>query len=235
MNTITIPTTQHIDLEYPVASLGDRIVAGIIDLIIQAGYVIFLIYIAEWEVSSIADMWIFLPAMLYSLICEAIFNGQTPGKMVMKTRTISLDGSRPGFTALFLRWGLRVIDIWSLGIFPGLVAIIVISISKKGQRLGDLVATTNVIKLKLVTTFLDTIYVETSDDYNASFPEITSLNDRDISILKEVLDAALKNKNPVLMGKLADRVQQVAGIQTRMPAEQFLQTVLADYNHYYGK
>jgi len=122
-----------------------------------------------------------------------------------------------------------------LGIFPGLVAIIVISVSKKGQRLGDLVATTNVIKLKLVTTFIDTIYVETADDYKASFPEITSLNDRDISILKEVLDAALKNKNPVLMGKLADRVQQVAGIQTRMPAEQFLQTVLADYNHYYGK
>ncbi|MCI4666725.1 MAG: RDD family protein [Bacteroidia bacterium] len=270
MNTISIPTTQNIELEYPVAGVQERLLSGFIDAVVLGAYILGFHYIFQrlaiidysqefWE--DELDSWqvlyylCWLPAMFYSLIAESVFRGQTLGKLLTRTRTIHLNGNMPDTASYFLRWLFKLIDVWfftgfsafavytgnfALGfalfvIFSGWIGILVITIAKNNQRLGDLVAGTTVIKLKLVTTFLDTIYVETSDAYKVVFPEIRSLSDRDVSILKTVLDVGLKNKNPVLLNKLANKVKDVAGIESKMPNQQFLETILADYNHFFGK
>jgi uncharacterized RDD family membrane protein YckC len=49
MQTIEIQTTQNVNIEYPIASVGERIVASIIDFLIMIGYFIaifFLFYLA---------------------------------------------------------------------------------------------------------------------------------------------------------------------------------------------
>jgi uncharacterized RDD family membrane protein YckC len=249
MNTISIPTTQHIELEYPVAGIGDRLLAGLIDVSIVSGYVIGWVYlltqyvneggIREILAGELETLYLFalLPANGYSLLCEVFFDGQTLGKWVTNTRSISLDGTAPSLSAYLLRWLLRLVDVWlSLSVLmPGLVGLIVMGINRKGQRLGDLVAGTTVIKLKLVTTFVDTIYAETDENYQLHFPEISRLSDRDMSILKEVLDAGLRNKNPQLLARLSAKVQEVTGIRSDLPPQTFLETVLRDYNHYFGK
>lgn len=233
MNTILIPTSQNIELEYPIAGLSDRILAFLMDLGVQAGY-LFLMF-GALEIKGGAAILFVLPAALYSLLCEVFFNGQTLGKYVMKTQVIQLDGSVPGLGAYLLRWVLRLLDIWLFFPFLGLVALITASINKKGQRLGDLAAGTTVVKLKLVTTFADTIFVDTEQDHEVMFPEIRSLSDRDVTILKEVLDVGLESDNPQLITRLAGKVREVAHIDTRMPDLPFLQTVLKDYNHIYGR
>lgn len=249
MNTISIPTTQHIELEYPVAGIGDRLLTGLIDVSVVAGYVIGWAYLLEQYVDEgglrqifageLETFYLFalLPGMFYSVACEVFFDGQTLGKWVTNTRSISLDGTAPSLSAYLLRWLLRMIDVWaSLAVLmPGMVGLVVMGVNRKGQRLGDLVAGTTVIKLKLVTTFVDTIYAETEEGYRLQFPEISHLSDRDMSILKEVLDAGLRNKNPQLLDRLADKVKEVAGITSEMPPQIFLETVLRDYNHYYGQ
>ena len=249
MSTISIPTTQHIELEYPVASTGDRILAGLIDTTVVILYYIFWYYLIQEYIfaggledlfnGDLQTLYLFalLPANCYSLLCEVFFNGRTLGKWVMNTRSISLQGRSPSLSEYLLRWILRIVDLWlTLGILmPGLIGLIAIGVTKRGQRLGDLAAGTTVIKLKLVTTFVDTIYAETGEDYRMNFPEISRLSDRDMSILKEVLDAGLKSNNPELLGKLATKVMQVAEIKTDMPPRKFLETVLQDYNHFYGK
>ncbi|MDP5172020.1 MAG: RDD family protein [Bacteroidia bacterium] len=241
MNTIIIPTTQNIELEYPVAHIGDRILSGLIDLGVLVAYTWFWIWLLQnyqthdnWEDYATDTIYLLalLPAMTYSLWTESWFQGRTLGKKLMNLRTIRLDGASPGFSEYALRWMLRIVDIWVTAsvLLPGLIGMITISTGKKGQRLGDISAGTSVVKMRLVTTFSDTIFVETQASYQVNFPEISRLSDRDISILKEVLDAGTKNDNPVLIQKLANKVQAVIGVQSTLPPDQFLAIVLKDYN-----
>jgi uncharacterized RDD family membrane protein YckC len=120
MNTIRIITTQNVELEYELASLGTRIGGYIIDMCIQGGltilfYIIIDIFNKTLGFEYLDDndwiMMIFLlPYLLvsfYSLICESVLNGQTVGKLLLKTRVVKLDGSQPTFGAYLLRWLAR--------------------------------------------------------------------------------------------------------------------------------
>ncbi|WNJ21370.1 RDD family protein [Pontibacter sp. G13] len=256
MKTILIPTSQNIELEYPIAGVLPRVAASLIDLTVLILYYL-IVFVGIWTAASGESFWsklmrdglevndtLFvlhfistLPILCYSLICEGFFNGKTLGKWIMKLKVIKLDGSSPSWTDYMIRWSLRTVDVWlsSIFVFPGLVGLITMGVNKNGQRLGDILAGTTVVKLKLVTSFGDTIFMETDEEYEMVFPEIRNLSDRDVAILKEVLDAGLKSKNHILLIKLADKVKEVAKIDTKLEAREFLETVLKDYNHYFGK
>ena len=234
MNTITIPTTQNIELEYPIATVGDRIGATILDLAIQMGYVIVLRYafsFADVYVSMEAWIILLLPIMLYSLLSEIFFNGQSIGKRILSIQVIHLEGRPPELSQYLLRWLLRPVDVLFLN---GLVALISISISKYAQRLGDLAAGTSVIKLTLVTPFGETIFEEIEEGYEIQFPQVATLTDRDMSILKEVLDIGVKGSDRDMITRLTQRVKEVAGIESDLEDRVFLETVLKDYNSLYG-
>lgn len=240
MNTIIIPTAQNIELEYPIAGSGDRISAGLIDWVVQIGYLILLALVNDGLNSPMDETaWIFatLPFTCYHLACETVLNGRSLGKYVMKMQVVQMDGSAATLSSYLLRWTLRIVDVWMSLILmaPGAIGLIAMSVNKHGQRLGDMLAGTTVIKLKLVTTFGDTIFRETGENYEVAFPEIQMLSDKDMSILKEVLDAGLRSDNPDLLYRLADKVKEVAGIQTHLLPQPFLETVLRDYNHVFGK
>ncbi|MBX7241053.1 MAG: RDD family protein [Bacteroidia bacterium] len=235
MKTIVIPTTQNVELEYPVADIGDRIAAFFIDFLIQIGYLILVYMFLEEFHARPSTGWsiiIFLPVALYTIVSEIALNGQTIGKRVRNLRVIRFDGSAPSLGDFFLRWLLRLVDIYTM---YGVVAVFTISINKKGQRLGDLAAGTTVIKQKLVADFDDTIFRNLDEGYEMKFPQIAMLSDKDMSILKEVLDAGLKSNNPEILKRLSDKVKSVTGIKAEMKEEVFLEYVLRDYNYLYGK
>jgi uncharacterized RDD family membrane protein YckC len=246
MNTIIIPTTQNIELEYPIANLGDRILAFLLDALVMLSY--FLLW---WAISELFDVQlrsdfgseyeqtvyilVALPAIFYHLFSEIFLDGQSLGKMALNIRVIKLDGTPPSLSDYLLRWAFRLLDITAGIVFPGVVAVVAIAVTPKGQRLGDLAAHTTLVKLKLVTHFGDTIFMDTEEDYAVQFPEIRLLSDRDVSILKEVLDAGLRSNNPELLRKLSEKVKEVAGIESTLEAREFLETILRDYNHTYGR
>ncbi|HEY6975620.1 MAG TPA: RDD family protein, partial [Chitinophagaceae bacterium] len=95
MAVISITTSQNIELEYDLASLGERIVATIIDLVILVGYVIIIGMFTN--LSNGLDykygwvyLFLFLPVTFYSLLCETFLNGQSVGKKVMGVKVVSL-------------------------------------------------------------------------------------------------------------------------------------------------
>lgn len=234
MSTILISTTQNIELEYPLASLGDRIIGTFIDLMAQLGYILLMVSLLYWlkiENLSTIGLIFLLPVGLYHPICEIFFNGQSLGKALMRTQVVRLDGSPPSLSNFLLRWLLRPVDIMVLN---GLVALISIAVTQNSQRLGDLAAGTTVVKLKLVVNFWDSIFLETEADYIVQYPQVKNLSDKDLSILKEVLDVGVRNANPELLEKLATRVLEVTGATTIQTPRAFLETVLKDYNHLYG-
>ena len=75
MQTINVRTTQNVFIEYPIASLGDRVVAALIDMAILVVYFfVFTGTIVYLEVSSdvVYVLGYVLPSLLYVLLFQLV-------------------------------------------------------------------------------------------------------------------------------------------------------------------
>ena len=233
MDNIRIQTTQNVDIEYELASIGDRIWATLLDYLFLAAYILFIILIASLTKGAIFEsgavvLLLFLPILLYDLICEVFFQGKSFGKMIMKIKVVKLDGTQANFGAYLLRWLLRIIDT---RLFSGAVALIAILINGKGQRVGDMAAGTTVIKLKQKVKLSDTILNKVQPDYTLVFPQVSKLSDNDIAIIKDVVQVCIRSNNNEALEKLAEKTKEIMGVTVNMPHVQFLSTVVQDYSY----
>jgi uncharacterized RDD family membrane protein YckC len=246
MQTIEIQTAQNVNIEYPIATVGDRVVAGIIDQLIMIGYLFAMIFFYIWILNATEGsafyypvayfVLLFLPLFFYHLLCETFLNGQSFGKKMMKMRVVKLDGSQAGVGSYFLRWILAPIDIYFT---YGSVGLITMLINGKGQRLGDLAANTTVVKLKAEARLDDTILISTPVNYDVKFPEVRLLSDKDIAIVKEVLDLNYKRPDAMtyekILYKTKEAIEQKIGVSSAMHPLNFLDAVLKDYNFLLGQ
>jgi len=162
---LTIETPEHVELQFALASVGNRFIACAIDHTLQV-LAITLVMILGYNLSAGArqlgsrvangieegNLWIlaltltlgFLIFFGYFTFFETWWSGQTPGKRWLKLRVIQEDGRPIGFFAALLRNLLRMVDM----IPPPLYSLGIISIfaSARAKRLGDFVANTVVIK-----------------------------------------------------------------------------------------
>ena len=232
MQSIQVRTTQNVFIHYPLASVGDRILAYLLDQIIlivyaiATGVLLFNIDVDQWWVWSLI---IGLPWLFYSLLFEIFMNGQSPGKRVMNIKVIRLNGTPPTIGDYILRWIFRFIDFW---IFSGAVALIFIALGGKGQRLGDVVASTSVVKLieqKEITA--KEVFVTADVAYAPIFGQATQLNERDIEIIQRALEVNRDLGNPKPMLAVTEKIKTQLGIQTDLPPIKFLYTLIKDFNH----
>ncbi len=232
MQTITVQTSQNIEIEYELAGVGDRIIAYLIDLLIYIGYYIVVFLIMQNAGRSggyYYQLMAIFPIMLYQLLCEVFMNGQSIGKRIKNIRVISLDGNQPHIGQYLLRWIFRIVDTMMT---TGLVAILTIALSAKGQRLGDMLAGTTVVRTNRKTKIDDTLFMETEDNYLVKYPESVNLSDHDISLLKEVLNREVKHsyESMNLTNMAAIKVKNMLNIQTNVDSRSFLQDIIRDYN-----
>ena len=233
MNTLKIVTTQNIELEYDLASLGERIAGYIIDSLILIAYLVIILFIfIGGDLIRWSDSLIFLfiiPVFFYHLVSEILMNGQTVGKKVMNIKIISLDGRPATIGQYLIRWLFRFVDFT---ITNCLGALICVAVSEKRQRIGDIVAGTAMIKTIPRTAFQQTLYTPVQPvDYTVSFPEVTQLGDKDMQLIKEVIMSVQKTGNHALALQAANKIRETLQIQSGMEPLHFLQTVLADYNY----
>ncbi len=241
MNSIKITTSQNIDLEYDLASVGERILAWLLDVALFAAYFI----VVSLIINTITNFnnffndnpWIavFLgvPFIFYNLVCDIWLNGQTVGKKVLKIKVISLNGEQASIGQYMIRWLFRIVDIYLLDALPAFICVIV---SEKKQRIGDIVAGTAVIKTVPRSSLQQTIYVPTPEvNYTISFPEVANLSDRDMQLIKEVIINVNKTGNSVLAYQAAEKIKNTLHITTNLEPLYFLQVLLADYNHITSK
>ena len=240
MAVISITTTQNIELEYDLASLGDRIVASIIDNIIKVAYIVILTLILGVTADSFDSgfEWIFiiliLPVAFYSLLSEVFLNGQSVGKKVMSIKVISLNGNQATFSQYLIRWLFRLVDLL---LFSGLIATIVVAATEKHQRIGDIVAGTTLVKTKPRTNIEQTLYVPTVDtSYIVTYPEVVNLKDSDMQLVKEVMINVRKSGNNLLAWQTVEKLENILGIKNQYhDPMNFLYVLLSDYNHLASK
>lgn len=235
MTKIKITTTQHIDIEYELATVFDRILAWLIDFIILIGYgllawIVFSFLVGDFEPSGL--VLVLLPAFFYHLIMEWTFSGQSIGKMALRIKVVRLDGSPPNIGNYLMRWIFRLLETNPI-LFYGMFAIASSAISEKGQRLGDMLAGTTVIKTARKGSISETIFTRTGANHQPRFEKVALLNDRDATTIKEVLQTYRKENDTNLLNNCANHVCHFLEVvpPDNMNAAQFLGEVLKDYSH----
>lgn len=235
-----LSTTQNVDIEFQIASLGDRLLAYVLDNLVKFFYVvvvgILLNLMDQFTNPSSWLLMLLIPVIFYTLLCEIFLNGQTFGKIIMKIRVVKQDGDELTVGSSFIRWIFRLVDFQ---MSSGVAAILTIAIGGKGQRVGDIVAGTSVLKIDGGSRLEETIFEQIPENYNPSFPEVDRLTDEDVQTVKEVLSLTSKDNeyangapHPLIM-KTKDVVEQKLQITSKLPSKTFLETVLKDFNYYH--
>ena len=241
MNELQINTTQNVNISFKPASLGERIVAFIIDLIVIIAYLRAAFFMIElMGFRDFGDMWsnmaiisiIFLPAMFYTLLSEIYMEGQTLGKKVMKIKVVKIDGFRSSFLDHFMRWVFRLVDVYLIG-GTGAVAILSVALSKKSQRLGDMASGTAVISVKNLYNINATILENIEDSYQATYPSVINLSDNDMRIIKDTYLVAFKAKDYKTIDKLRIKVEEITKTQKgSLRNSEYLKIIMKDYTHF---
>jgi uncharacterized RDD family membrane protein YckC len=161
---LNIETPEQVELRFPIAGIGSRFLAILTDSFIQ-GAALFFLFLGfalivsaapkipgaaaavsdtgtKWFVAAVVLFYFLLYWGYYSLF-EGFWNGQTPGKRLLKIRVIKDSGRQITLFEALARNLLRVIDMLPYPFY--LVGVITMLCNREQKRLGDLVAGTIVV------------------------------------------------------------------------------------------
>jgi uncharacterized RDD family membrane protein YckC len=153
---LSIETPELVAIDMPVAGIGSRFVALLVDYLIWLIALILLVIVVSVvdpslsHFSQLGEKWataivifvLFLWFWGYFTLFEAFWSGRTPGKRLAKIRVIQRTGRGIGLFESMTRNFLRIVDQFPLIYAVGVVSIF---LTRQHQRLGDLVAGTLVV------------------------------------------------------------------------------------------
>jgi len=223
-------TNQNIEIDLELGSLGERIIAFIIDAAIMMALILISgPFLSRFNLDTWTTILVYIPLMVYSFALEYFGNGQTLGKRAMNIKVVRLDGTTPTIGGYLLRWLFRIIDLW---LYPVMFAPAVISIivTKNGQRIGDLAAGTTVIKIRKVeaTQAFKSI---ANENHEISFPAVKVLNDDQIELIRKALKMKKEGYNEEGVAVLAEKIKTKLHVESDLPDVKFLYTIIADYEY----
>ncbi len=208
--TLIIETPERVPLAFALASIGNRFLAVAIDHFIQYLSIIIVVWasfswtsagktledsqsaaaffgeMSKWTLALMIII-LFLLFTGYFIFFEWLWNGQTPGKRLMKLRVIREDGRPITLWEAIARNILRIFDAVPGFIIPiysiGLVSIFM---NNRDQRIGDMFAGTVVIRERTdeAPTFAETFSNQVSD---AAFRRVQKRTDfqANVNLLSE--------------------------------------------------
>lgn len=236
MKSVEITTAQNVTIVYTVAPVVERVLAYVLDLTFcgLAGLLLQIILVSLFPTyNSIMNMLVFIPFyFLYHLFMEVFTDGQSFGKRIMKIKVLKLNGEKPGFFDSLVRWVFRLPDIlFSSGLF----AILMASSTTAGQRLGDFLADTVLIKVvdsnrPDVKQLLE--MNARNKSYEPTYPQAKQLTETDVLLIKETIDRfhAIRNASTeeavVLLARKVEDMLNIKGPKNRI---EFLQSIIKDY------
>jgi uncharacterized RDD family membrane protein YckC len=214
--TLIIETPERVQLEFALASIGNRFLACAIDHLIQF-ITIILVYVSvvlltnnfgidrnDGTASVIADLpkWViaimiivvFLLFTSYFAFFEWLWNGQTPGKKLLKLRVIREDGRPVTLWETIARNLMRLFDIMPFPFYS--IGFIAVFLNSRDQRIGDLFAGTVVVRERAdeVPTF-DSVFANPMADSafrrlqkQTNFAaDLSSLTEKEINVVETFL------------------------------------------------
>ncbi|HEV7226167.1 MAG TPA: RDD family protein, partial [Pirellulales bacterium] len=165
---IEIVTPENIAFQYRIAGPFRRLPAYLIDVLLRTSILFAAVFAISLATSFIGQAGLgfgmimvgwFALDWFYGGLFEAYWNGQTPGKRLMRIRVVSDEGQPINGVQAVLRNFLRSVDAMPVAVIPiailrvqfqiaiptYLVGLLSTSMNNRFQRLGDLAAGTMVI------------------------------------------------------------------------------------------
>lgn len=154
---LNIETPELVAIEMPLAGIGSRFIALLIDTLIWLAAIVVLMILmwmllpgigafsrvsAQWAV-AVYLIALFLLNWGYFTLFEAFWNGRTPGKRIARIRVIQQSGRAVGLFESMARNFIRYIDQIPFFYAVGVIAVFA---TRRHQRLGDLAAGTLVVR-----------------------------------------------------------------------------------------
>ena len=158
--TLVIETPERVPLHFALASTGNRFLACAFDHFLQMLLIAAVGLAVVWWIGfSDLGRWVTnAPKWLLALLVVAVFliwsgyfalfewawSGQTPGKRWLRLRVIREDGRPVTFWEASARNLVRILDMEPFPFYS--VGLVSVFVSRRDQRLGDLVAGTVVVR-----------------------------------------------------------------------------------------
>ena len=217
-----------------------RGIAQFLDLLVMGVYYLVVLMIAlsvgfrAWDenVMIVLIIIFLLPLMFYSLILEYLLKGQTVGKLAMGIRVVRLNGENATINDYTMRWAFRIVDFW---FSAGSLAAIFIATTDKGQRLGDILAQTAIVRNKPEQSYTikDILNIKDRSKHEPTYLGVTRFTDEDMILIKNAITRVKKYPNEPhkqLIRDLAERASQDLSL-AEVPEKKltFLKTLLQDY------
>jgi len=198
---LNLKTAEGVDLRLDIAGAGSRFAAGLIDgallALLFTAVLLVLALVAQFDVTGLSGFVYSFAAMaslLFAVLLNALYtlygNGQTPGRKFLGLRVIGADGYRPSAQQAFLRALVWIVDavLW----IPIPLGVIVIALSPRRQRLGDLVAGTIVVRDALRSAAREPWARENWSDlphhmYSLSAATAARFDEEDMRVLRDVI------------------------------------------------
>ncbi len=225
---LEIVNGQYVKMNYTLAQPETRLLAVIIDRIIQ--YVVGIglsVFIVEnfGNSDTILYLVIFLEVFIYliNLILECCWHGKTLGKKILKIKVITENCQPPSFQQCFMRWVIYPIDFWIIGF---------VMISKHGQRFGDMASGCYVVnewKKKIVRASIAEEYRYVEPDYRPYYTNLEQMGEKEGQLaLRSLYEPNFISQQNEVVKVLCKKLQIS---QDGMSSETFLKQLYNDYQY----
>ena len=222
--TVDVETPELVVLTYSIAGIGSRAMAAITDLVIVGA--VFVLFAILWfavvaaggfagvDVSGswgIAILILVQFALLwgYYVLFEGLMDGQTPGKRVHRIRVVREGGYSVTFGTSAVRNLIRIIDMQPA--FFYLVGMVSVLATRRGRRLGDLVAGTIVVR----------------EDARRAAPDVPSTPARGAAAPASALHTQLTEDEYLVLGRFVERWSTLEPLKRAALAQQLATRIAA--------
>jgi len=254
---VRIETPEQIDLALEPAGLGSRFYAWFMDCLLWAALLI-LVGVAgavllglagaspsaEWLQGMAVPLWgaiVYAAWVLYGVAFEVRSNGQTPGKAFAGIRVLREGGAPVDFRSSCIRNLLRPVDYLPMCFLLGGLMVL---LTNRKQRLGDLAAGTMVIRERALAAPADLarlIQKFASEEFLFTPEQVSACTPNDRYILRSYF-LRLEEMEPDARRQLAQRLAETfyakTGYEPNRPqndaalAETFLASLYRDLDNW---
>jgi uncharacterized RDD family membrane protein YckC len=227
----TISTPEGVQLALPLAGIGSRFMALLIDLVIGVVAMTIATFatlalvgdVAAEIVSACAFLMI---TVVYNVVFEVFGGGRTIGKRASRLRVVTDGGGQVGLRASLIRNVIRILE-FALFYIPALISVLA---SRNNQRLGDLAAGTLVVRDQAASSVVAPSPPFVAPERYSSW-DVTGIGDEEAAAVRAFLERRSELR-PGARRSLAEQLAGkfrplVAGVRAGLDDESFLEHLAA--------
>jgi uncharacterized RDD family membrane protein YckC len=228
----TISTPEGVQLDLPLAGIGSRFMALLIDSLIEITVLIAAIIAAYAIGGEVAATIVGLCGILvayvgYHVVMEVFGGGRTIGKRATGLRVVSDGGGQVGLRASLIRNFLRLLEGVATSYIPAMISVLA---TQNNQRLGDLAAGTLVVRDQRAASVVAPSAPLVAPERFANW-DVTGIGEQEASAVRAFLErrSALRpGARRTLAAQLAGQLRPlVAGVRPGLEDETFLEHLAA--------